>query len=670
MSILTRLGWQIRAHTATRRAPAWVSGYARAAENVTTVEDSWSSLPGAGSYALAAARYSESDLVYMCINKLSSLASGSQLVLFDPDGDRDSLTGLPLDSARIDRKDHPFYALWDRPNPFDSRSEFIEAIVVTLLLSPKGVFIHLDDGRRSKPNVDRVKRVSLKGPPRALWWILPEPMVVKPDEEKFIGGYSFSMAGERTEFATEAIMRITEFNPLNRYNSFSRVGPANLASASDIESQKAGFSIFKNGFRPSAIVESDRDQVDPDELKLMEKLWNEQQTGSENFHKLFPIWQGFKIKEFGFSPQEAESVPMAKLNRERVFGVFGVHPGLIFSSDVNLANAKVAEHATRAWTLAPMLERLAGEITSILPHWPDAPPAEAHFVGVVPADEEAVAKVEETRASAAAKRSQAVATLSSVLGPEIAVAVSQDWGILPEDMEIPSFDALPGLVEALSKAGLPNFDALGLVEALGKFGFKAGSGAVKVGSIAERNALVAAAEAPARQLAADLVSGGITLDSWLIRMRGEIQRIFRAQYRLGFGLLDQKGISELAPLLQQQFQFLNRFALEIADNPDWTAEHIGARAFQYFGASVQAYEVANVRSRLGGVGSISLPEMPADGDQDCLSRCLCGWRVVLNEAFTQASCTWVLDAEAEHCDSCLENSVKWNPLVLPIAMVP
>ena len=88
MNLLNRLGWQTRkAHAGgPRRSPAWVSGYARSAEDVSGIEDSWSALPEAGSYKLAAERYMVSDLVYMCVSKLASLASGCQLALFDDAG--------------------------------------------------------------------------------------------------------------------------------------------------------------------------------------------------------------------------------------------------------------------------------------------------------------------------------------------------------------------------------------------------------------------------------------------------------------------------------------------------------------------------------------------------------------------------------------------------------
>jgi hypothetical protein len=119
----------------------------------------------------------------------------------------------------------------------------------------------------------------------------------------------------------------------------------------------------------------------------------------------------------------------------RIFGVFGVHPGVVLSEDVNLANAKVAEHVTRAWTLKPLLRRVSDEITPILDLWPDAPQAEAHFVNVVPSDDQANAEVERIKSEAASQNAAAVGNLIGALGQEQGIEVAKAWGILPEDVQ-------------------------------------------------------------------------------------------------------------------------------------------------------------------------------------------------------------------------------------------
>jgi hypothetical protein len=684
-ALLERLGWQARkSHNPRGRAPAWVRGYARAAEWAAG-EDGWADLPAADSYVKAAERYTESDLIYMCVKKLADISSSCELALFDPNGERDPLTGMPLETARLKREEHPFYTLWERPNRFDSRADFIEAMVTTLLLSPKGSFTHLDDGRRPR-GLPGGRRISLKGEPVAMWWLIPESITVVPDAERFISEYRFNMGGERTIFEPDAIMRVTEFNPLNRYNSLGRVRPANLASAADIASQMSAHAMFKNAFRPSAIIESDRAEIDETELDLMERLWEARMKGVGNWHKMFPLWAGFKIREWGFSPRESESVPQARLNRVRVFGVIGVHPGLVFSEDVNWATAKVAEHVTRAWTVAPLLEKIAGEITSILPHWPGAPPAEAHFVNVVPVDKEIQARIESLRGAAAASRSRAIKTLIESLGPESGFFVAKSWGVLPGDTPTPppagpssSFSTPdggrdekpphPSRDPAQSTVGVDSSDlALNPSDSSLVTKSKASKAGRYRGPVEERNAMVERLRPAAYQLAGDLVRGGLSLPAWGEEMRSALDALYEEQYKLGLGReLDSEDEAWLRGRLSRQNDFLTEFE-RVTGFGEMSPEAIGARAYQYFGSSVAAFERAKIKGLLGF--PLRLPELPGDGNQECRSYCRCWWEIEFDRRLKSWLCYWEMAVLAEHCFDCRENNLKWSPLVIPLFSFP
>lgn len=425
MKFLDFIGYDFSWKSDKRRMPAWSIGDAKA--------ETWGELGEVESYLKAAERYTSSDLVYMCVKRLGDMAADGQLAVFDGTKPKNPNTGYPTDDAMIDN--HAFMDVWGNPNPWDSRAEFIEAIAITNLLSPKGVFIHLDDGREPTNLDGGKKRIELNGEPIALWWLLPEAITVVPDKERWIGKYVHKLAGLETQFATNAIMRITEFNPINRYASLSRVQPSNLASITDLRAQRANLALFENGFRPSAIVESDRDMVDLEEFKIMEKLWSDRNKGAENWHKMFPLWSGFKIKEYGQSLNELEFNESARTNRFRVFGVFGVHPAIVLSEDVNLANAKIGEYVTRKFTLKPLLRRVADEITKVLDLW-DKRPAEAHFINVVPQDEEAEAQIEQIKASAKKSQAETIASLITSFGLDKAVEIAKDWQILPEDITI------------------------------------------------------------------------------------------------------------------------------------------------------------------------------------------------------------------------------------------
>lgn len=423
--------------------PAWVSGMATAQQ--------WGELTGEVDYDAAVARYTESDLVFMCVKRLGDMAADARLQLYPKGAERDPVTGLPKPEGALEPNAHPFYDLWHNPNPQDSKAELLEAIIITLLLSPKGVFIHLDDGQRpTGPANDR--RIELTKEPIALWWLLPGAMTVEPDKDTYIKEYLYEMGSQKTHFDPKSIMRIMEFNPLNRYESVSRVQPLNYASATDQEAQKADWALFRNGLRPSAIIEAERDHIDTEELKLMEKVWKERYTGgAEKWHQFIPLWAGFKYNQLTITPEDAQTDVTAKRNRDRVFSVFGVHPGVVLADDVNLANAKVAEHVTRAFTLRPLLRKVSDEINNILPLWKGAPDAEAHFVNVVPQDAQTEAEVKRIEAVAHHGNAIAITNLVSSLGFEGGIEVAREWGLLPDGVDVAAPEIPAQLVEAQSR---------------------------------------------------------------------------------------------------------------------------------------------------------------------------------------------------------------------------
>ena len=439
MNLLNRLGWQFRGKVNQTPWPIWARGTAQAQE--------WNEFGGAGiDYKTAANDYSSSDLVFMCVKKLGDMATDGQLLLYPRNAERDKLTGLPSIESALEFDQHPFYQLWMEPNPQDSKAEFLEALIITLLLSPKGAFIHLDDGQRPTMQ-DKISKIELSGEPVAMWWLSPEAMTINPSKTEYIESYLHEVAGVKTLFDPAAIMRLAEFNPSNRYISISRLDPVRLAVNTDKAAQFADMNLYKNGMRPSALLQSDRDHIDRDELALLEKVWGSRMSGADNWYKPFFIWAGFQFQQLTMTPQDAQSNETAARNRMRIFGTFGVHPGVILSEDVNLANAKVAEHVTRAFTLRPLLRRVADEITAILPNF-QGQDTEAHFVNVVPQDQEAEAQIEKLKSDSVASKAQALSSLTQTFGPDTAVEVGKEWGILPQNITPQQFMAeLPEQVE-------------------------------------------------------------------------------------------------------------------------------------------------------------------------------------------------------------------------------
>lgn len=90
-------------------------------------------------------------------------------------------------------------------------------------------------------------------------------------------------------------------------------------------------------------------------------------------------------------------------------------------------------------------------------------------------------------------------------------------------------------------------------------------------------------------------------------------------------------------------------------------KQIAARSQMYMNSSREAFERGKTRAH----GVPPLPAYPGDGQTRCLTNCKCEW--VFEPTETGVNCYWKLNP-AEHCDDCLNNAARWNPLVQTITL--
>lgn len=163
----------------------------------------------------------------------------------------------------------------------------------------------------------------------------------------------------------------------------------------------------------------------------------------------------------------------------------------------------------------------------------------------------------------------------------------------------------------------------------------------------------------AADLAADLASGTIDVQQYVLRMRDEIKTTYIAEYMLGKGgrhNMTQSDWGKLGNMLRDQYGYLQRFGQEISAG-NLSEAQISVRGRMYFSSAGQAFE----RARAAGY-NIELPAMPKDGTSECLTNCLCNWRLVDRGDYVEA--TWRLSA-VEHCSTCEQRGRDWAPLIVP-----
>lgn len=161
-------------------------------------------------------------------------------------------------------------------------------------------------------------------------------------------------------------------------------------------------------------------------------------------------------------------------------------------------------------------------------------------------------------------------------------------------------------------------------------------------------------------LTARLLAGDISLADWTAEFEQILATHHAAAYLLGRGgeLTDPLARNQLALLeryIAEQAEYLSGLKRDIAggrygDSP----RALGARVDMY-ARSVQPPYWA------GKTIGLPLPAMPGEGTQ-CLTNCRCRWEITTLDAERgDHDCYWRLGA-AEHCQTCNQRAVDWNPI--------
>lgn len=127
----------------------------------------------------------------------------------------------------------------------------------------------------------------------------------------------------------------------------------------------------------------------------------------------------------------------------------------------------------------------------------------------------------------------------------------------------------------------------------------------------------------------------------------------------GLEAMTQTGWNELTELLVKQDRFAVNFTEQIK-NGELSERQIVARARQYAGAGTEAFERGKAALR-----HFEPPEVPGALCRG-RSRCRCFWEILTKRSTIEAR--WRSKNDANTCEHCAANAVRWNPLIQPIPM--
>ncbi|MER7813807.1 phage portal protein [Streptomyces sp. NPDC096153] len=280
--------------------------------------------------------------LFSIVNRTSNATSQVEWKLW-----RKSKSGKKED--RVEVTAHAALDLWDKPNRFMPRQEFVETFQQHVDLVGEGWWVIARDPRSPIP--------------LEIWPVRPDRITPVPDPERFLTGYMYtSPDGEQIALELDQVIQLRMPNPLDPYRG---MGPVQ-SILSDLDATKYSAewnrNFFLNSAEPGGVLEVDR-RLDDDEFAVLRMRWNEQHKGVANAHRVAIAEGGLKWVDRKMTQRDMQFVELRSVSRDVIREAFGI-PAFALGevADVNRATAEASKTWFAEMLTVPRLERIKGAL--------------------------------------------------------------------------------------------------------------------------------------------------------------------------------------------------------------------------------------------------------------------------------------------------------------------
>ena len=211
-------------------------------------------------------------------------------------------------------RDHPAQKLLDRVNPHWTGGDLWRATETYLNLWGEAYW-----------SVER----DATGTPVELWPLRPDRMRVVPDEREYIRGYVYrGMLGESVAFASDEVVRLRYFNPMDEYAGLSPIRPARMSVDMGREALLGNKSGMQNDATPGVLFETENGFTDA-QVEAFYRSWTLKHQGARNRLRPGVLAPGMRASQVGFSPKDMEYLNTLRWTVEDVARAFNVPKPLL-----------------------------------------------------------------------------------------------------------------------------------------------------------------------------------------------------------------------------------------------------------------------------------------------------------------------------------------------------
>jgi HK97 family phage portal protein len=285
---------------------------------------------------------------------------------------------------------HPALVVWNKPNQYYTRQEFVESEQQHVDLTGEGWWVTYTDPRM--PSLG----------PTEIWPVRPDRMFPVKHPTEFLTGYVYvGPNGEEVPLDKGQVIQIRMPNPVDPYRG---MGPVQ-SLLTNIYGYKAALdynaAFFRNGGEAGGFL-SFSEELDDDEWERQKRRWNSQHQGIHNAHRVAILEGGAQWIDRKYTNRDMEFVDLANFGRDTMREAFGMHKFILGQSDdVNLAQALAADTVFAKRQQIPRLERFKQALNNdFLPMFPGSEMLEFDYCDPSPdnPDEENAERASKTSA--------------------------------------------------------------------------------------------------------------------------------------------------------------------------------------------------------------------------------------------------------------------------------
>ncbi len=308
--------------------------------------------------------YATETWVYGCVNAIADTVSAlpirlekrreyTRTVYNDLVGDKEAVTHETWEPANGDK----LTKLFQCPNPYTTRAEFISLICIDLLTAGD-YYIYLDSDQdlsaiaiaaehNSDPNKDdpwqRLRTALATNTHIKGMYRIPPSMIKPVADKENTGLVGYVLQTDRGNFVFDKaeIVHVRLPNPNDAFSGLSPMIPVFKSILLDRFSTEHMIRFYKSGARLGGIIHTDK-ALNKEQLGRFQRTFESNFTGRQNHHRTLVLPPGMEYKAVEQNPAETALLEFCRYNREAIMSAYRVPPiKLGILDNANYANARV-----------------------------------------------------------------------------------------------------------------------------------------------------------------------------------------------------------------------------------------------------------------------------------------------------------------------------------------